>query len=244
MRRDAQAKPEFYVHLSVTVSCTVSRPLAHHVIGIHEHQHGYSYAVLGLDGSVARDVQGAELVGDVTIPAHVDPAKGAKANTNNYVFEVANAIVRIAGDAFIGIEDTSWMKGASSLSRSQNRDTFRRPSQRIAGIIGDKALRAGLPRPLSIRGIAPTRDCAACNTRHAPGTYTLITRQVIACPRCETTRLVTDEHRCEGCGQPCEDSEVRNKLLFLCPTCHAPPRPVHYNTAVVVARELLRILAR
>src|SRR5262249_24231069 len=109
------------------------------VIGFHEYDKSYSYAVLELDGSVCE-------VGDLRIARHVDLARDAEQYTDNYVHYIAHAMVAKAAvwEAYIGIEDTSYKKEQPSLSRDQNREIYRRPSGRIIAVTKYKALMAGM----------------------------------------------------------------------------------------------------
>jgi hypothetical protein len=245
LRYDEDKKPEFYIHLSVKVPVALQQAAPQRVIGIHEHAFGYSYAVVDLDGAVCRDDKGQELVGDIAIPPHVVPQQENVPYSDNYVFEVANAIVRQASSAFIGIEDTGWRSDAPSLSRKQNRRIFGHPSARVRAGVESKALLAGLPKPWTVRNVSLGRDCGACQQRAPKGMDNLEREQVTTCPACETQQTVvswTKQLTCGQCGHTWTPTigAVRTSLSFRCRYCDAPRRPARINAAIVVAQETLR----
>jgi hypothetical protein len=245
---DADGKQAFFVQMTVNMPAAERHPPATTVIGFHEHDAGYSYAVVGLDGRPVRDNDGNELVGDLTIPTHVDPLLGAR-TSDNYAFEIANALIRQAGGACIGIEETGYKRVKSDLSRERNKAIFQRPSKRIIDIADYKARMAGIPAPLLIRNIAPSRDCSACLVRLPKGTDGIEIEYRTKCPDCsaecivEHSTYITECPVCRHAWKPLW-SELERQRWFACPECTAPRRPARFNTAIVVAQETLRILAR
>jgi hypothetical protein len=247
MERDTAGLPEFFVHLSVTMPPMPPQPIPSSVMGVHEHETGYSYAILGLDGQVLRDDGGNELVGDLVVPAHADPYQKARRLTDNYVYEVANAIVRRAGTSLIGMEDTSWRKDVRSLSRTANEKLFRHPSRRIAEVVAYKARLAGLLKPWDVSGVSPTRDCTACLVRLPKDLRGVHRRSTVRCPQCRTAclfSLLAETHRCSTCEHEwvAVEQDVITEEYFLCPVCSAPPRPPRHHSAIAVGQQLLRLL--
>jgi hypothetical protein len=132
------------------------------VMGIHERDGKWYYAVMELDGTVKE-------TRELRIDRHVDPANGAKPNGDNYAFAVANAIVAKAWawEAHIGIEDTLWKKAQPSLSRIKNRSVFSSPTKRIITETAAKSNREGMLPLREISNVSPVRDCANCHARQA-----------------------------------------------------------------------------
>lgn len=240
LKWDAQGNPEFFLH--VKVALPTSRPeLPEMVIGFSEHEEGYSFAKLKLNGEIID-------VGDVIVPEHVDPAYGAK-RSENYIYEVVHAMLREAGTAYIGIEDTSYKKNEVSLDRRRNRDVLGRPSGRICATLVSKGAEVGVLRPRPVRDVSPARDCSACRTRHPEGTSCREQRNMIQCPaeRCQTWQVwdsAREMQQCCACGHNWKVTAdaIRIESYFVCPTCQQSARPARHNTAIIVAQETLREL--
>jgi hypothetical protein len=236
--------PSFSVHIKLEMPPADSQPSSTRVIGFHEHDEGYSYAVLDLDGTVQK-------VGDLRLDRHVNPAHGAPANGDNYIYHVAHAVLGKAWvwNAHIGLEDTLWKKERPTLSRAHNRETFSRPSQFIIETVKDKAAAEGLLAPRTIGNISPARDCAACRTRPGGGIHGISREQIVGCPSCRRQQRLdnnSESCRCIECGhawQPPKD-QIKVDHLFACPSCQAPALLARYNTAIVVAQRTLCELVR
>jgi hypothetical protein len=242
-------KPEFYLHLSVVESPPEIKPRLQGVIGFHEHDHGYSYAVLGPDGRLRS-------VGDVAIPRHVDPRYGA-VPSDNCAFEIVKAMLSLSQPEpsiayVIGLEDTSWKKRRPGVDRKRNRQIFKRPSRRIATIITYKAALAGLPRPLRIGGVSPAYDCGRCLQRVNKGSRTLSLCWTVICPECRNQQQYKDtpgdlHQTCIVCRYKwlLDEQDLREEKRFTCLQCGAPEIPARYNTAIVVAqRALIKLIER
>ncbi|MBX0326677.1 hypothetical protein K2Z83_03140 [Oscillochloris sp. ZM17-4] len=234
--RNQQGKYEFFVKIPLPRPVPEAQ-LPERVIGFHEHEEGYSYAVSGTDGAVIE-------TGDLMIPSHVQP-KAHEWYPRNYVYEVRKAMVALAvkHNAHIGIEDTSDAKEQPSLSRAQNQRRFRRPSRTIISELASAALLAGLLKPLEIRGV-PSRSCGTCGTKLHSVSKTIVHRVTSTCPSCASPHLINqhDDHRrlvCMACGLAWRSSEP----WFICDGCHHQRAPAH-NQATVVARLTLRRLVQ
>jgi hypothetical protein len=214
------------------------------VIGFHEHDSGYSYAILELDGTVCS-------VGDVRLAQHVDPSQGSEPNGDNYVYDCANKIVAKAAlwEAFIGIEDTTYKKQQPSLSRQQNRKVFSRPSGRIIEATTEKARLKGMLDPRAIANIAPSRDCAQCRSRQPDTGSGVSNEYVVRCPLCKQYQQYVKEdapQRCATCGYewPQDALDSTKERLFSCTICRSPARLARHNTAIVVAQRTLIALVQ
>lgn len=224
---------DFYLHLPIKTKLLNSTEPLSNVIGIYEHSHGYSYAVLDFDGKVLD-------TGEVAIPDHVQPKATAATYSDNYVFETVKQIVCLAAPAgkpkaLLGIRPMDWTKAGTSLSRDQNRLLFRRPSMKVATVLEYKALLAGLPRSRIVWGISP-RECSRCSERRDYGSPTHRAR-ASECPECGNTTLEVSgegEFHCTACDAMWTEDE----LWFHCEQCGHRQRS-RLNTAVVVARNLL-----
>lgn len=244
---DRKGKPVFYVHVSVEPPLPSRQPQPVHVLGLSEHDAGYSFAVLELGGAIARDGD-RQLIGDLVIPNHVDPARGAKPNTENYIYEVANAIVSLARryNAFIGIEDTTWKKRRPELARERNHQVFRRASGRIATTVEYKAPLAGLLQAYIIEGVSPVRDCGICRSGLKSGTQrkTTFYEWRVRCPTCAAEQPLDEtvhKQSCTSCNttwQP-DEHDAQWERMFACPICNAPAYLARQNTAIVVAQRTL-----
>ncbi|MBX0328998.1 hypothetical protein K2Z83_15070 [Oscillochloris sp. ZM17-4] len=247
-RPKADGKAEFFVQITAKPPVTQRRDPATSVIGIHEHRDGYSYAIIGFDGKPLRGPDDTEQVGDILTPAHVDPTLGAR-KSKNYAHEVANAIIRQAEGAFLGLEDTGYRKAKSDLSRERNREIFQRPSKLVVALLDYKARHTGIPAPLLVRNVSPSRDCGVCGVRLPKGVSGVSKEYRATCPQCTQVCPVgseDDEISCLSC-QFTWSPQWRDKSThysFRCPSCFAPARPARHNTAIVVAQETLRRLKR
>lgn len=233
---DAEGKQVFFVQMTVRMPAAERRPAATTVIGFHEYNDGYSYAIIGLDGSLIRGEDGAELVGDLTIPTHVDPLLGAR-RSDNYAFAVANALIEQSGGACIGIEDTGYKRTKSDLSRERNKVIFQRPSKRIIEIADYKARQAGIPAPLVIEYISPSRDCSTCRVRLPKGSDGIVIEYRTRCPNCSAERIVehsTDSTECPACRHTWKPlwSELAKQRFFYLPgmQCTAPTCSIQHSS--------------
>lgn len=233
-QRNAAGQVEMFVHLPIEVEPHPCNPDSlTKVIGFHEHDDGYSYALITLTGEVV-------MCGDLRIPAHVSRINPQQGYSANYAFEVAVAMVKLATtyNAYIGLEKANWKRGVSS-SRAVNRRRFRFPRQKIAFIIGYKTLLAGLLRPLSVIGVSPTRACSSCGSELPAGTNGVRYRPTTACYNCGSGILEqpdsnADTVSCTGCGQTWNVLEEQ----FRCVQCSVQGL-ARYNVARVVAQYTL-----
>lgn len=250
-RWDEKGRPEFYLHASAKMPVVEIQPIPTRIIGITEHENGYAYAVLELDGAIARR-EGSDAIGDLIIPRHVDPKLGAKPNSDNYVFEVAHAIIAKAAEwnALIALEDTLWKKERSDLSRESNHQTFRRPSGKIMATVEYKTRLMGLLDARLISNVSPVRDCSKCRTRLKKGTKgTTFNEWQTTCPSCQAnqvldkTNIIQNCQQCKHSWEP-KESDIQPELVFACPKCNARSQLARYNTALVVAQKVLVELAK
>jgi DNA-directed RNA polymerase subunit RPC12/RpoP len=232
-------EPEFYFHGPVDIFPPPKQELPTHVIGVCAYDGIYAYAVLDLDGRVVH-------VDDVHVPRHVDPARGARRYSDNFVHEVANGIVSNAWhwQAYVGIEDTALRKSRASISRAVNQSLFGMPTQRIIKVISQKMLREGMMEPRLVNPVSRL-DCSHCKKRIKPGRQKYIHVQWTAdCPECRYRQAVdidTPSVICVHCG--CEWVSDEGKLTvdeyLSCPLCYTAPILVRQNMAVVVAQKTL-----
>lgn len=233
-QRNAADHIEMFVHLPIDVEprpCNPNSPTK--VIGFHEHDDGYSYALMTLKGEVL-------MVGDLRIPAHVSHIKSRQGYSVNYAFEVVVAMVKLATtyNACIGLEKANWKRRVSS-SRAVNRRRFGYPRQKIAFILGYKTLLAGLLRPQLVIGVSPTRACGSCGFKLLAGTNGVRYRSTTACYSCgfeilERSDSNADMVCCTGCGHTWNALEEQ----FRCSRCSAQGL-ARYNVAIVVAQYTL-----
>jgi hypothetical protein len=255
-RWNKQQQPEFFAHFSVPIQVAPCTLLPECVLGIHEHNYGYSYALLSLAGEVIE-------VGDLPVHEHVMPRAGDKRYNPNYAPEVAHAIVELAArhNAYIGLQDTG-AKQEVSVSRAHNRRTFGRPSRKIAQIVADHALAAqcevrhedgrvqvnGLMKPRLTSDISPARDCAHCGRRMEKKKHGVRDRLYVACPTCTHQQpFREDTDLVQRCDNPACTSAWRARQgfveqEFVCSQCDAPPMVARYNTAIVTAQRTLEQL--
>jgi hypothetical protein len=224
---------ELYLHLPVQQPVAECSSPPNTVIGVHDHDDGYSYAVLSLTGDVL-------VYGDVLIPQHVLKLKRGYIYSDNYAFEAANAMVDlgVAHHAYLGFEQTLW-KRQPSLSRAQNQRRFGRPRQKIFDILLYKAPLRGLLQPHLTYGVSPIRACACCGKRWRSGRSGVRRRRTIACYTCSSVELRSDASR-PGRVQCLRCSQVWNIMepVFTCPYCHTSVL-ARFNTAIVVAQQTL-----
>jgi hypothetical protein len=240
---DANGEPAFFLHIHVTRPVGYPKHIPETVIGFHEHDRGYSFAELGLDGTMIR-------CGDVQLPPHVDPACGAQ-RSDNYQYEVVHAMLREANGASIGLEETGWKKGQPALSRAHNRMVFGRPSIAIQETLQYKGRQHGVLQPRTIGNVSPTRDCSECGMRHPVGTTCLEWRSLVMCPNteCQTWNIRDEgagEQQCTACEHiwQVNSEDLVREQYFVCPTCQQPALLARYNAAIVVAQETLCDLTR
>jgi PBP superfamily domain len=154
-RQDGTDWYHCYAQFPVRVNIPQCEKPPEMVLGVSKHDGGYSWALRDMHGTL-RDA------GDVAIPWPVQPRPDATRYSDNYPYEVANAIVALAKqhNALIGLQET-WRSKKTSVSRTATRRTFVHPDRKVADTIVDKALHAGLLRPRFVYGVSPWR-CGAC----------------------------------------------------------------------------------
>lgn len=179
--RNEKGYHDFYIHVSIRIP-TPGRPaFPEHIIGFHEHQTGYSYAVINLRGEEVA-------CGELVIPDHVllDQQRGTY--SDNYVYEVAHAMLRLATthDALIAVEDAIWKRNAS-ISRGRNRQQYGRPRKKLIDVLKYKAPLKGLAPAWSTSDVSPTRDCGQCRNRLTKG-MNGVQKEYFSCHHCQTRR--------------------------------------------------------
>jgi hypothetical protein len=242
--RDKAGKLHFAAHISFEFPPPDALPCPKRVLGIHERDGRYYYAVLELDGTLCA-------AAELRIEPHTDPARGATSNTDNYVYALADAMIAKARmwEAYIGIEDTKWKKEDPTLSRTRNRKIFATPTQRVLKALQQRAARVGFMPPRLVTNVSPVRDCADCHMRLAEKQNSPERVAIICCPVCH------EWIRCnaEGGNQYCRmcshtwtpmSASIRRDLLFACESCFALEMPVWRNTAIVVAQRTAVDVAR
>jgi predicted Zn-ribbon and HTH transcriptional regulator len=173
-RLNGDDRYEFFLHCAVPVITATRETPTERILGLHQHQNGYSWALIDQTGALIE-------AGDLHIPWHVQPRPGQSAYSDNYAFEVANQIVALAQEhnALIGIENT-WTNKKVSTSADQNRRVFSHPSRKIYDQVVHKARQAGLPYPRIVYGVSPRR-CGTCGNR----TKNKRSKEALnACPAC------------------------------------------------------------
>jgi hypothetical protein len=232
-RWTTDGQPEFYLHLPVPMFEVSPPPFPQTVLGIHEHDTGYSYAVISFTGELIE-------TGDLAIESSVQPHIGDRTYNPNYANEVAIAIIRLAKqhNAYIGIEETSQFRQAN-ISRTRNRRFFGRPSKRIAQIVRYKAVEHGVLPPRMVWRVAPSRDCSQCGFRLDEGTSGIRRVAYVVCPACAQRQpWQADDlsvQTCTACKNLWRAHEAWVEREFVCMHCHAAPRLARINTAIVVA---------
>lgn len=212
---DNEGRPSFSVHISFQYDAFQRRTRPKRVIGFHERDGRYFYAVVELDGRPVAS-------GEVRIDPHVDPQREARPNTDNYVYALAQAMVAKAQmwEAYIGIEDTTWKKKEVSLSRGRNRRVFSNPTRLVMKKLEEVARTQGLLAPFIVSNVSPVRDCGACNTRTADEDRTEV-GSVVRCPACKTWQHYAGE-TVDDQGQGAQ-ADIKNQQ---CRQCHHQWKPV------------------
>jgi predicted RNA-binding Zn-ribbon protein involved in translation (DUF1610 family) len=254
-RKRTSQRTDWYAHLPVPLPAPTHTATLDAVIGFHEHEGTFYYAVLDLDGKLLA-------LGDVELPDFVRP-KGKDGMTNdNFAFETAAHILRRSMTrqyshtfrdnpkrytAFIGIENTGWKQDLVGTKAANNRQNVSLPRQRIIEIVTYKAIRHGLPTPLSVKRIAPGRDCGHCGARIESGSG-IEKRPVTHCFHCQTLGI---EHeltwsedtagkksaQCTRCGRKWQEEEPQ----FKCPHCRTQQH-ARYNTALATVHRTVDML--
>lgn len=227
------------------------------VIGLHEHEGIFYYAVLDLDGKLLA-------LGEINLHDFVRPKRKDGMTNDNFAFETAAHILRRSMTrqyfhtfrdnpkrytAYIGIEDTGWKQALVGTEAAANRQNVSLPRQRIIEIVNYKAVQHGLPTPLSVRGIAPSRDCGHCGARIESGSG-IEKRPVTHCFHCQTLGIEHEliwsedtagnkEAQCTRCGRKWQEEEPQ----FKCPHCRTQQH-ARYNTALATAHRTVDVLAR
>jgi hypothetical protein len=239
-RFNSAGYPEFYLHLPVPVTPLDSLGIPKAIIGLHEHEDGYSYAIQKRSGEL--------ILGDLVIPKWVDPYENVR-SSDNYVFETAVAIVKLGIEhrACIGIENSWWKKRTPSLDSGENRAAFARPSREIAGIVHYKAALNGLLTPHFAWGVAP-RGCGQCGygqDKSIPfpaGSQPIQQRQPLTtCPTCITQTLEQQKGVYRQRCTVCERSWPMTERIYSCKQC-GTTRPRRYNTALIVLHHTIEQL--
>jgi hypothetical protein len=235
---DKDHKITISVHVSFELPAPELRPIPERVIGIHERDGVYYYAVSGFDGIIRGS-------GKIMVDPHVRPELGARLNTENYVIAVADAIIARAKlwQAHIGIEDTVYRKSQPSLSRDRNRRIFRLPSGRILETLKERCRQQGVLAPEVIDNISPFRDCSVCRKRTKIKRG--LVRQVIItfCPHCHAWQEFSEslsEMQCYKCQYTLRRDKdgVVKEHVFSCPMCGIEELAWR-NTVIVVAHRTL-----
>lgn len=231
----------WYAHLPVPqfVRACTTRPNA--IMGLHEHQGQFFFAVIDFDGTVID-------LGEISIPDHVGPKTRKGQTSDNFAFEVAWAIIKQSRTtnyiAYIGIEDTAWQREQISISADENRGRFAFPRERIIEIVQYKAATEGLLMPIRVRRVAPTRDCGYCGHRAEVGSAIRL-YAVKHCFYCwafgirhglvsEVTMAGEVVQRCTTCSRTWEVKEPK----YTCLRCRWEQH-ARYNAAIVAARRML-----
>lgn len=197
----------------------------------------YSYAVLGLDGKILA-------LSDIPIPPHVDPRRGAH-RSMNIVFEVANAIVKLAQEwnTWIGIEDTSWQRIQPTMYT--NRRTVTIPKKKLITTIEYKAQAVGLIAPRKITNLS-TRDCPHCYRRNDKDHFTNHRFLVATCPSCFTEQRIeptTPQYICPNpkCARIYTKTRARVHIEheYSCRHCFSPTILTRYARVIVAGQRML-----
>lgn len=242
-RRTSQ-RTDWYVHLPVPLPVPTQTTSLDSVIGFHEHDGTFFYAVIDLAGKLLA-------LGEIDLPDFVRTQDKHHMPNDNFAFETAVRMVWRSMTrhyahklrdtpqqytAFIGIEDTSWKHDVVGTEARHNRRNVSIPRQRITEIVSYKALRSGLPKPLSIGGISPSRTCGHCGLSHKALTC-VEKRPVQHCFHCHTLGLLhTLEWRERSAGEKiatcstCKRQWQVEELQFKCPHCRTQ-QYARYNTA-------------
>lgn len=254
-RKRTSKRTDWYVHLPVPLPVPSSTAALDAVIGFHEYEGMFFYAVVDRAGNLLA-------LGEVTIPDHVKPKTADGMTNDNFAFETAVHIVRrsmtrkyghrlrdtpVPYTASIGIEDTGWKQERVDTRTADNRQKVSLPRQRMYEIVAYKAVREGLPVPMHIAGIAPGRDCGSCGKR-LETTNGIALRAVTHCLYCTSLgiehQLITvqtsDDHEymyCRACGRQWQREEPQ----FLCTHCRTQ-QYARYNTALATVHRTVDML--
>lgn len=244
MEEDNNGWPEWYVRLPVRIPVPPCGVLPTAIMGVHEDEGRYYFATTSFTGQLIE-------VGEISIPSHIRQETQRGNVNDNYVFELAHAIVRQSQQytqrAFIGVEDTNWKRGKIAVSASDNRIRFSVPRQRTIEILQYKTAQAGILVPELVSGISPVRDCGSCGHHYEESRVREL--RVHSCLYCQmqgqrrtliintgsgdTQRLI-----CSHCGR----SWAIKEPIFSCARCGVQVY-AHYNTALAVARSTMLRLA-
>lgn len=234
-------RTSWYVHLPVPQFAHPCKTRPNAIIGLHEHQGQYSFAVTDFDGTVID-------IGEISIPDHVGPKTRKGQTSDNFAFEVAWAIIKQSRTtqyvAYIGIEDTAWKREQVSIGADENREKFAFPRERIIEIVQYKAATEGLLVPIRVRRIAPTRDCGHCGHRAEVGSAIRLyaVKHCFYCWAFGIRHDLTSEvsmagdvvQRCTTCSRTWKVKEPKYTCLRCGWEQHA-----RYNAAIVAARRML-----
>lgn len=175
---DEQGHPAFFLLLPVPHPVPPLIAPGTNIIAFHEDGDSYSYAVLTPDGVVLE-------IGDVDPPLHVRRRNDREPYSDNYVHEMANALVTLAvqHQACIGFENTAYRKQATA-SRKANRQRLAHPTVKLASTLRYKALLSGLPAPHMTGGVPYHHACGQCGTNLDDHTTTMYMGATLACGSC------------------------------------------------------------
>lgn len=235
---------DWYVHLPVLIPLPPYTTQPNAVIGFHEHQGNYYFAALDLTGKLID-------IGEVKGPDKVGPQTTKGKRNENFAFEMAWAMVRQSQTkryrAYMGVEDTSWKRKKISIRPEENTEKFAFPRQRIIEIATYKTAMSGMLVPVSIRYVAPMRDCGRCGHR-VMDEQGVRWHAVRSCFHCQTLGLkhtLIASETVDGIQQMqcsrCKRLWAGKEPCFRCPRCRWK-QYVRYNTAIVVARRTLESL--
>jgi len=191
---------EFFLHCAVPVATSSHKTSLERILGLHQHKHGYSWALIDQKGTLIN-------TGDLPIPWHVRPHPSRSTYSDNYAFEVANQIVQLAAQhhALIAIQNT-WTSKKAGASASRNRRTFAHPSRKIYTQVVNRALEAGLPRPRHVFGVS-RQCCGNCGQKR---------NNMIGIKTLEA---------CPACGSLSRLAHLQFPLASLTPTTEGKPVP-------------------
>ena len=242
---DVNGRLDWYARLPIAIPARPCTTDPNAVIGFHEYQGGYYFAVVDLTGKLID-------LGELSVPENVGPHTRKGRTSDNFAFEMAWAMLRQSQmdnyKAYIGVENTAWKREKVELSADKNRETFAFPRERIFEIARYKAAREGLLLPEKVRGVAPSRDCGNCGHR-AQNDTAIRWRPVVHCFHCQALdqshsleRIADAEGvkhlHCTQCRRIWNIEEPQLK----CSRCRILQH-AQYNASLVVARRALDQLA-
>jgi hypothetical protein len=228
-RRNTKGKFEIYAHIPIPLTTPIpQKPDV--IMGIHEHPQGYFYAIVTADGATIE-------VGDIPIPQHVMPDNDDLWMSENYVYEVVWSMIKLAKqyNAYLAIEDSLWKKDTVSLDHTLNRVLHARPTKKIIETLSEKALSAGLLRPLLVSDVSPVA-CGKCGIKAQSHVQPITTSLEAYCPKCQAIRIAfvpgnPDRLHCTEC-----DFSWRSRgAIFECLECNHRT-PTRYSQAELTAR--------